>query len=121
MERKLWTYEEARKILPVIREITEEYYSHVSELTVQLREQILPENEMEKKEEEVRISIFEWSSKIQEYGIEVKGLWLIDFDNGHGYYCWHLGEEDLLYEHGYEEGFAGRKLIDKDMEDGEHQ
>ncbi|MFX3539398.1 DUF2203 domain-containing protein, partial [Leptospira borgpetersenii] len=28
MERKLWTYEEARKILPVIREITEEYYSY---------------------------------------------------------------------------------------------
>ncbi|MDV6234647.1 DUF2203 domain-containing protein [Leptospira ellisii] len=121
MERKLWTYEEARKILPIIREITEEYYSRVSELTTQLREKILPENEMEQKEEEVRTSTFEWSSKIQEYGIEVKGLWLVDFDHGNGYYCWHLGEEDLLFEHGYEEGFAGRKLIDRDKEDGEHQ
>ncbi|EMO23598.1 PF09969 family protein [Leptospira santarosai str. HAI134] len=76
MERKLWTYEEARKILPVIREITEEYYSHVSELSVQLREKILPENEMENKEEEVRDLILEWSSNILKYGIEVKGLWL---------------------------------------------
>ncbi|ALO27284.1 DUF2203 domain-containing protein [Leptospira borgpetersenii] len=121
MERKLWTYEEARKILPVIREITEEYHTYVSELTVPLREKILPENEMENIEEEVRKLILEWSSKIQKYGIEVKGLWLIDFDNGHGYYCWHLGEEDLLYEHGYEEGFAGRKPIDRNKENGEHQ
>jgi len=21
-------------------------------------------------------------------GLEVKGLWLVDFDNGSGYYCW---------------------------------
>ncbi|AAN47976.2 DUF2203 domain-containing protein [Leptospira interrogans] len=121
MERKLWTYQEARKILPIVKEITEKYYSYVSELAVQLRDKILPENEMENKEEEIRKLILEWSSKIQEFGIEVKGLWLIDFDNGNGYYCWHLGEEDLLYEHGYEEGFAGRKQIDKDQKDGEHQ
>ncbi|EMO63496.1 hypothetical protein LEP1GSC133_4664 [Leptospira borgpetersenii serovar Pomona str. 200901868] len=49
MERKLWTYEEARKILPVVREITEEYYSYISELTTQLRESILHENEIGKK------------------------------------------------------------------------
>ncbi|EKR15407.1 DUF2203 domain-containing protein [Leptospira interrogans] len=121
MERKLWTYQEARKILPIVKEITEKYYSYVSELAVQLRDKILPENEMENKEEEIRKLILEWSSKIQEFGIEVKGLWLIDFDNGNGYYCWRLGEEDLLYEHGYEEGFAGRKQIDKDQKDGEHQ
>ncbi|RHX86085.1 DUF2203 domain-containing protein [Leptospira stimsonii] len=121
MERKIWTYEEARIILPMVREITEEYYSYVSGLTTELREKILPENEMEQKEESVRNSIFEWSSKVQDYGIEVKGLWLIDFDHGNGYYCWHLGEEDLLFEHGYEEGFAGRKLIERENEDGEHQ
>ena len=41
-------------------------------------------------------------------GIEVKGLWLIDFDNGSGYYCWQYPEESLQYFHGYEEGFGGR-------------
>lgn len=54
MERKLWTYQEARKILPIVKEITEKYYSYVSELAVQLRDKILPENEMENKEEEIR-------------------------------------------------------------------
>jgi hypothetical protein len=25
--------------------------------------------------------------------------------------CWHLGEEDVRYWHGVEEGFAGRKPL----------
>ena len=36
-------------------------------------------------------------------GIDVKGLWLIDFDNGSGYYCWHYPEEGLQFFHTYEE------------------
>src|SRR5438045_3726832 len=40
--------------------------------------------------------------------IEVKGLWLVDFDSGAGYYCWHYPEPALEYFHGYDEGFPGR-------------
>jgi hypothetical protein len=49
-----------------------------------------------------------WAESVMQLGIEVKGLWLIDFDNGSGYYCWHYPEESLQYFHGYEEGFGGR-------------
>jgi len=49
-----------------------------------------------------------WAESIMKLGIEVKGLWLIDFDNGGGYYCWQYPEEALQYFHGYEEGFGGR-------------
>jgi hypothetical protein len=44
-------------------------------------------------------------------GLEVKGLWLVDFDNGSGCYCWQWPEEELAFFHGYEEGFAGRTRI----------
>ena len=30
-------------------------------------------------------------------GLEVKGLWLVDFDNGSGYYCWQYPEEGLQF------------------------
>jgi hypothetical protein len=44
--------------------------------------------------------------------VEVKGLWLADFDSGDGYYyCWQLGEEDIEHFHRYEVGFAGRRPI----------
>ncbi|TGL64259.1 DUF2203 domain-containing protein [Leptospira sarikeiensis] len=119
MERKIWTYEDARKILPYVRSITEEFYESVGKVHKELKSGLYQENEQEAKEAKVEWLLTEWSSKVRELGIEVKGLWLVDFDNGKGYYCWHLGEEDLLFEHGYDEGFAGRKPIENIDEDYE--
>jgi hypothetical protein len=58
--------------------------------------------------EEQGAEIFErWRNEMEALGAEVKGLWLIDFDSGAGYYCWQWPERDFSF-HGYEEGFAGR-------------
>ena len=53
----------------------------------------------------------DWARAMEALGLEVKGLWLVDFDNGSGYYCWRWPETELAYFHGYEEGFAGRVRI----------
>ena len=50
----------------------------------------------------------DWAEEMQSLGIEVKGIWLVDFDSGAGYYCWKYPEPALNHFHGYEEGFAGR-------------
>jgi len=61
--------------------------------------------------------------KIQEYGCLVKDLdiGLIDFPtllNGQEVYlCWKLGEREIRFWHGVEEGFRGRKPIDQDFLD----
>jgi hypothetical protein len=52
-----------------------------------------------------------WTRSLQALGVEVKGLWLADFDNGAGYYCWRYPETGLEYYHSYEEGFRGRIRI----------
>ena len=52
--------------------------------------------------------VIEWAEAIMALGIEVKGLWLIDFDSGAGYYCWKYPEPALEHFHSYEEGFGGR-------------
>ncbi|GIX40477.1 MAG: hypothetical protein KatS3mg129_3323 [Leptospiraceae bacterium] len=109
-KRKIWNLEEARKIFPQIYKITEEYYNKVEFLRKQL-ETILPENEQEKIEEEISKLIQLWAIQMFDFGVEVKGLWLVDFDNGKGYYCWKYNEPDILYEHDYFSGFKGRKLI----------
>jgi hypothetical protein len=49
-----------------------------------------------------------WAESVMGLGIDVKGIWLVDFDNGSGYYCWQYPEESLQYFHGYEDGFRGR-------------
>lgn len=59
--------------------------------------------------------------RIQEFGCLVKDLdtGLIDFPtllNGvEVYLCWKLGESSILFWHGVEEGFRGRKSIDQDF------
>jgi hypothetical protein len=50
----------------------------------------------------------QWADSVMQLGIDVKGIWLVDFDNGSGYYCWQYPEESLQYFHGYEDGFGGR-------------
>ena len=96
-DRKIFTYEEAAALLPEARRITTDAVTAVESL---------PESESAVAESE-RI-ITDWAGAIIELGIEVKGLWLIDFDNGSGYYCWQHPESSLQHFHGYEDGFGGR-------------
>jgi hypothetical protein len=56
--------------------------------------------------------------QIQAAGVLVKDLdqGLLDFPSLRGdeeiLLCWHVGEGDIQYWHGLEEGFAGRKPVD---------
>ena len=52
--------------------------------------------------------VAKWARELTDLGLEIKGLWLVDFDSGAGYYCWKYPEKDLGHFHSYEEGFAGR-------------
>ena len=64
--------------------------------------------------------------KIQEYGCVIKDLdiGLVDFPTlfrgQEVYLCWKMGESGIGYWHGVDEGFAGRKPIDRDFLDN-HQ
>jgi len=42
----------------------------------------------------------------------VKGLWLVDFDSGDGYWCWSYPEEDLRHWHSYEGGYGERVTVE---------
>ena len=52
-----------------------------------------------------------WTEAVRSLGLEAKGPWLVDFDNGEGYYCWCYPEPSVSYYHCYDEGFAGRTRI----------
>ncbi len=99
--KRTFTYEEAVELLPVAQQLTS---AAVAELERLAKEAPVGEEPPAQNEEVVQ----RWVLSITELGIEVKGLWLIDFDCGSGYYCWKYPEPALQYFHGYEEGFPGR-------------
>jgi regulator of sirC expression with transglutaminase-like and TPR domain len=97
-ERKVFTLDEARTLLPRVREITSDAvfkYARLGEGGGEI-------------ETERQTVVREWAREIASLGVEIKGLWLVDFDSGAGYYCWKYPEQSLEYFHGYDEGFAGR-------------
>ena len=107
----IFTLEEARSLLPRVKEITQHSYAIVEELQEQLESTAEP-REVRRLEAGVNDALQKWAAAMQDLGVEVKGLWLADFDSGDGYYyCWQLGEEDIEHFHRYETGFAGRRPI----------
>ena len=119
MTKKIWSLLEAREMLQLVKDITSEYYLKSSNLASELRTKVFPENVLEEKEDKISELVQTWSNEILALGMDVKGLWLVDFDHGNGYYCWTWGEEDVLYEHGYNDGFRSRKLIEEPKEESD--
>ncbi len=98
-------------MLPEVRERTERAHAEVESLLE--KRDALPADSPERArlDERVQRVVSSWARAMEALNLEVKGLWLVDFDNGSGYYCWRWPEEDLGYFHTYEEGFAGRVPI----------
>lgn len=109
----IFTLEEARQLLPQVKDITQSYYDLVE---AQRDALVDPDDAVEVARVEQRMNelLQEWVSAINALGVDVKGLWLADFDSGDGYYfCWKLGEADIEHFHRYETGFAGRRPIER--------
>ena len=100
--KRTFTFDEARKVLPAVRERTRRAIGKIEALGGDAEAPGGP------GAEEILLA---WAREMNGLGIEVKGPWLVDFDSGDGYWCWRWPEETLDYYHGYEEGFAGRVRV----------
>jgi hypothetical protein len=110
VERR-WTLGAAREILPDVRARTERA-AREAEALVAERERHAPGTAPRRDaEQRAGAAISRWVREMEALGLEVKGLWLVDFDSGAGYYCWRWPEPELTHFHGYDEGFAGRVPI----------
>jgi hypothetical protein len=113
---RIFTQDEARALLPDVRRHAEQLVTATAtgnghgldgELLATLRE------EVERAERELAGAL----TALQELGVVVKDLdaGLVDFpslrDGEEVYLCWQLGEDDVTWWHGLEEGFRGRKPI----------
>lgn len=114
--KRVFTLEEAREVFPIVRRLTKTAFDRVMSLTTQLS-YAHGENDGVQLETEIRETFQDWQAKIQKLGGEAKGLWLVDFDSGDGYYCWHYPEPEIGYYHGYLEGFQGRMKLDEESRD----
>jgi hypothetical protein len=102
--KRVFTYDEAARLLPEVRRLTDAAYKAVESISASA-------SPGGSAQAEVEAVVTRWANDVMNMGIEVKGLWLVDFDNGSGYYCWQYPEEGLQFFHTYEDGFRGRTRI----------
>ena len=132
MEQRYFTAEEANEALVEVRPLTEELVGHRRAL-VELQERQtalttriagnggnVEPHELEEVQEQIDeevAGIARCVARIHEVGALVKDLdaGLVDFPatrDGHDVLlCWRLGEDEITFWHGLDEGFSGRKPL----------
>jgi hypothetical protein len=108
---RVFTYDEALSLFPLVRERTAAAVREIDELAVALGTNAPGDAEIADSEGVFRDVVDRWSREVESLGCQVKGLWLVDWDAGDGYFCWKHPEPALAHFHGYEEGFAARLPI----------
>ena len=105
---RTWSYDEALSTFPVVRDLT----AAAVRQTEALARELLAVEEGSERRQEIEAArqqiVEEWTRELESLGCEVKGLWLVDWDSGDGYFCWKHPEPSLAHYHDYESGFAGR-------------
>ena len=108
MPARTFTYDEALALFPRVRSLTAAAVRRVETLSSAVRSREEGEERRTELEETFQVIVTEWARRVRSLGAEVKGLWLVDFDSGDGYYCWRWPEEVLGHFHDSEQGFADR-------------
>lgn len=109
-QKRFFNLEEAKEMLPIVRRITNYAQGEVKRLSMQLA-YVGDRPKKREIERQIQQYFLQWQRKVQKLGCQAKGMWLVDFDTGEGYYCWHYPEPEICYFHGYDEGFRGRVKI----------
>src|SRR5699024_5042371 len=101
--RRIFSYDEALSTFPLIRDLTAAAVRQVEALVNRLGSRDEMNTRREELEEACERIVRAWGEEVGAVGCEVKGLWLVDWDSGDGYYCWKFPEESIAYFHTYEE------------------
>lgn len=107
-ERQLFTYSEALDSFPLVEASTHAAIRQIEAVYNRVQSQEEHAQRQDEIESAIEEIVEKWTQNIIALGCEVKGLWLVDWDSGDGYYCWRYPEASLAYFHSYEEGFPGR-------------
>jgi hypothetical protein len=110
-ERTIFSLQQARELLPHIKHLTADAVRRAESLASQLQGLAEADPAHVQLSGALREVVTSWADEVRALGLEAKGLWLVDFDNGEGYYCWCYPEEAIAHFHGYDDGFAGRMRI----------
>ena len=108
MSRPIFSLAQARELLPQLKLLTADAVIWAEAVSAELQQLSEADPAHVQLTVALRDIVDNWAEAVRALGLEPKGLWLVDFDNGEGYYCWRYPEAVIGHYHGYEDGFGGR-------------
>ena len=117
-EIKYFTPSEARKTLPLVRKIVKDILDTSREMRL-VAEEVEGHAEKDPRIQKMADDIENFMAELEDIGCFFKDwnfqIGLVDFpaiiDGKEVFLCWRSDEDDIMYYHEMETGFAGRKII----------
>lgn len=115
---KYFTPEEARRTLPLVRQIVKDILETTREMRL-IAEEISGAVEDDPRIQKMAENVNSFLQELEEIGCFYKDsnftMGLVDFpsiiDDKEVFLCWRSDEDDVLYYHDIQAGYAGRKPI----------
>ncbi len=82
---RTFSYEEARELVPEVREKTAAANERLQDLRGQMDRAVPQSSQARKLAEWINTVINQWAEEIMEVGAPPKGLWTVDFASGEGF------------------------------------
>jgi hypothetical protein len=117
-EIKYFTPSEARKTLPLVRKILKDILDTSREMRL-IADEVEGQVEKDPRIQKMADDIEDFMLELEDIGCFFKDwnfqIGLVDFpailDGKEVFLCWRSDEEDIMFYHEMETGFAGRKII----------
>lgn len=119
---RIFNLEEAQALMPQVKALTAPVFHLAESLAREISqaEETGATTDCEELRERLQALVESWAEAIRDLGADVKGLWLVDFDSGDGYWCWAHPESELSHWHSYDSGFSGRMPASARPEEHKH-
>ena len=119
---KYFTPQEARKTLPLVRQIVRDILNNAFQVRT-IADSLSGDTKSNDEIDHLTRKLNSFMRELEEIGCSYKDwdfqVGLVDFpsiiDDKEVLLCWRSDEDEILFYHGIDEGFAGRKLIPKEF------
>jgi len=117
LKDKLFNLAEAKALYPLVRTITEKHQAKLAPLQARLNKMLSNDPRRISLERDFENIVSQWRAKVELLGVQVAGLWIVEFDVGDGFLCWRYPELSLNYFRALDADFSDRQVINTYVEE----
>ena len=110
-DARIFSLEEAQSLLPVVRKVTRRAVGDFDPIRLRYRNLLDCDPRKPQLALQYEKIVCLWITKMERFGLVVRGLWAVDFDTGDGYLSWKYPELRLAFFVDFEDPNLTRRSL----------